>query len=158
MSCGVLTKKGTPCKNTKNCHLHQKEETCSICLNSIRKTRGTKRLWCGHMFHSSCIQNWKDAGKHTCPLCRKKFDVSNFKVTIRIENNRTDESNVSELSSHAIFSILDRLGQDEQFLNNAPAITDININLEEVDLQELIDDLELEISSELERILSNDVE
>lgn len=158
MSCGSLTKKGKPCKNTKNCHLHknQDDETCSICLNSVRKTRGTKTLWCGHIFHSSCIENWKNVGKHTCPICRKKFDVSNYNVTIRIENNRTDVSNIFQLSSQAIFNILDRLGQDEQFLNNAPPITDINFNIEEVeDLEELINDLELEISSGLETIFSN---
>lgn len=157
MSCGVLTKNGNPCKNTKNCHLHKKQEdVCSICLNSIRKTRGTRKLWCGHMFHSSCLEEWKKVGKHTCPICRKKFDVSKFKVTIRIENTRTDESNIFQLSSQAIFNILDRLGQDEQFLENAPAVTDINIELDEVrDLQDLINDLELEISGGLERLFSN---
>lgn len=157
MSCGMLTRKGIPCKNSKNCHLHKKQEdTCAICLNSIRKTRGTRELWCGHMFHSSCLDQWKKVGKHTCPICRKKFDVSNFNVTIRIENNRTEQSNIFQLSQQAIFSILDRLGQDENFLNNAPAITDINFELDEIqDLQDLINDLELEVSNDLEEIFSN---
>lgn len=159
MSCGALTKSGNPCKNNKNCHLHKnqgEEDKCSICLNSIRKTRGTRKLGCGHMFHTSCLGEWKKVGKHTCPICRKKFDVSQFNVTIRIENTRIDQSNVFQLSSQAIFNILDRLGQDEQFLTNGPAVTDINFQIDEVqDLQELIDDLELEISDGLERLFLN---
>lgn len=51
------------------------EEThqCSICLNPFEKTckqkRYVKRLRCGHVFHSVCIDKWIDI-KGTCPYCR----------------------------------------------------------------------------------------
>lgn len=40
---------------------------CSICLNNI--SNGAHSLMCGHIFHSSCIQQWSTYHK-TCPMCR----------------------------------------------------------------------------------------
>jgi|TARA_B110000093_G_C12561086_1_gene241981 hypothetical protein len=60
--------------------------TCAICLNPVRETRHNKVIRCGHLFHSHCIENWKARGKQTCPVCRKIFDGTNFKVTVKIEN------------------------------------------------------------------------
>lgn len=142
MNCGVLTKKGNPCKNGKNCHLHKtcNGETCSICLNPVKKTRGTKKLWCGHTFHTSCIEGWKESGTNTCPLCRKKFDVSKYNVSIKIENNRTEEIETLELSPSTIFTILERIGQEEEFLNSST--TEINFEIDDIDeLNILLNDL-----------------
>ena len=141
-TCGSLTQNGTPCKNGTNCHLHKNddENICSICLNSVKMTRGTRKLWCGHVFHNSCITEWKDIGKNTCPVCRKKFDVSKYTVTIKIEDNREDTSNILEVSSETIFTILDRIGQDENFLNDY--MSQISIDLDEVgELESLMSDL-----------------
>ena len=152
-TCGSLTINGTPCKNGKNCHLHKDETMCSICLNPLKRTRGTRELWCGHSFHSSCINDWKEIGKNTCPVCRKKFDVSKYTVTIKIENNREETSNIINLSPDTIFTILDRIGQNENFLDEymSPHIT---LDLEQTeDLESLMSDLG--ILPSLNTILSN---
>lgn len=152
-TCGSFTKNGTPCKNGKNCHLHKKDDnTCSICLNPLKKTRGTRELWCGHSFHTSCINNWKDIGKNTCPVCRKKFDVSKYTVTIKIEDNREETSNIIELSPDTIFTILDRIGQDENFLNNY--MSQITFDFEDdEELESLVSDLG--VLPSLDSIFSN---
>tara|TARA_Y100000389_G_C17277221_1_gene421048 strand:- start:4 stop:480 length:477 start_codon:yes stop_codon:yes gene_type:complete len=153
-TCGSLTKNGTLCKNGKNCHLHNKtdENTCAICLNPLKKTRGTRELWCGHSFHTSCINDWKEIGKNTCPVCRKKFDVSKYTVTIKIEDNREETSNIINLSPDTIFTILDRIGQNENFLDEY--MSEITFDLDETDdLESLMSDLG--ILPSLNSILSN---
>jgi hypothetical protein len=81
--------------------------TCSICLNEVKATRNNA-IRCGHIFHASCIERWKAQGKHTCPVCRKVFDVSQFSITLQVTNNfiaRT--SNVVHLNDEQVFSVLD---------------------------------------------------
>jgi hypothetical protein len=68
-----------------------KDDSCSICLCSIRRTRGTRQLSCGHLYHKKCINEWKDSSKNTCPNCRQSFDLSKYKVTITIENTENEE-------------------------------------------------------------------
>jgi len=141
-NCGSLTKNGTPCKNSKNCHLHKQDDdnSCSICLNPLKKTRGTRELWCGHSFHTSCINDWKDIGKNTCPVCRKKFDVSKYTVTIKIEDNREETSNIMNVSPETIYTILDRIGQNENFLNEYMSHITFDVD-EDEDLESLMSDL-----------------
>jgi len=141
-NCESLTKNGTPCKNSKNCHLHRQDDdnSCSICLNPLKKTRGTRELWCGHSFHTSCINDWKDIGKNTCPVCRKKFDVSKYTVTIKIEDNREETSNIMNVSPETIYTILDRIGQNENFLNEYMSHITFDVD-EDEDLESLMSDL-----------------
>ena len=80
---------------------------CAICLNEVRSTRTNPPIRCGHMFHTHCLEEWKSKGKNTCPLCRKVFDVSQFKVIVTIQNNYTATSNSVSLESDAIFNIMD---------------------------------------------------
>ena len=80
---------------------------CAICLGEVRSTRANPPIRCGHMFHSHCIQEWKDKGKNTCQICRKIFDVSQFKVTLTVQNNYTAQSNTVSLQSEAILNIMD---------------------------------------------------
>ena len=101
---------------------------CAICLGEVRSTRSNPPIRCGHIFHSHCIQKWKDEGKNTCPTCRKVFDVSQFKVTLTVQNNYTAESNTVSLESEAIFNIMD--------------IFDMSFDVENtVDLDSLLSDL-----------------
>lgn len=81
--------------------------SCSICLNEVRSTRKNPPIRCGHVFHSCCIQEWKDKGKNTCPICRKVFDASQFKVSVVIQNNYTAVSNSVSLNDGSIFNVLD---------------------------------------------------
>ena len=70
--------------------------TCAICLNTVRLTRNNQPIRCGHLFHSSCISEWKERGNSRCPMCRKLFDCENFRVQITIENNINETSNTTE--------------------------------------------------------------
>jgi hypothetical protein len=81
--------------------------TCSICLNEVRPTRANPPLRCGHVFHTSCLEAWKERGKNTCPLCRKVFDGSNFKVTVSITNNITAAANAVVLNEESVLNVLD---------------------------------------------------
>jgi hypothetical protein len=145
--CGKLTKSATLCKNSKNCHLHRqiKDDLCSICLCPIRRTRGTRQLSCGHLYHKKCINEWKDSSKNTCPICRQSFDLSKYKVTITIENTENEEiqsltlpySNIVQL-----FEGLDFTGLPEE-LDSAQLQFDVNtLN----DLETLIRDLGIDNS------------
>jgi len=101
---------------------------CAICLNDVRTTRSNPPIRCGHTFHSHCLEEWKNKGKNTCPLCRKLFDVSQFKVTITIQNNYTASSNVVSLENDAIFNVMD--------------IFDMSFDIDNmIDLESLFNDL-----------------
>lgn len=81
--------------------------TCSICLNEVKPTRNNA-IRCGHIFHKSCIERWKAQGKHTCPVCRKVFDVSQFSITLQVTNNFTSTtSNLVHLDDDQMFNVLD---------------------------------------------------
>ena len=81
--------------------------TCAICLGEVKCTRINPPLRCGHMFHSHCLQEWKNQGKNTCPTCRKVFDASQFKITVTIQNNYTATANSVSLNEGSIFDVLD---------------------------------------------------
>lgn len=83
--------------------------TCNICLNEVRSTRTNPPIRCGHVFHSHCLQAWKDQGKNTCPTCRKVFDASPFKIVVTIQNNYTAVSNSVSLNDESTFDVLDLL-------------------------------------------------
>ena len=62
-------------------HTTEEERECSICLKRVScnsdnsKGKYCKRLYCGHVFHVGCINNWLH--QHTCcPLCRKRLYVT----------------------------------------------------------------------------------
>ena len=112
--CGEITSSGTHCKKL-NCHLHGSNiSTCSICLNPVRKTRGSSELRCSHLFHKKCINEWKTKGSATCPECRTVFDK--YKVTIRIENIENAQSNIyAPLSSLEVLTFVSRMGLLQDF-------------------------------------------
>ena len=80
---------------------------CAICLNDVRQTRNSKSIRCGHVFHSHCIENWKKKGKVTCPVCRKVFDGSNFRVQITVHNDYEATSNTVCLENELVLDALD---------------------------------------------------
>ena len=106
---------------------------CAICLGEVRSTRANTPIRCGHIFHSHCIQKWKDEGKNTCPTCRKVFDVSQFKVTLTVQNNYTAAANSVYLNDESVLSVMDML--------------DITFDVEEtLDLDSLLSDLGVSLS------------
>jgi len=88
------------------------------------------------MFHSHCLEEWKGKGKNTCPLCRKVFDVSQFKVTVTVQNNYTAQSNAVSLQSEAIFNIMDIFDMSfdvENTLDLDSLLSDLGMSLSDLD-------------------------
>jgi len=107
--------------------------TCSICLGEVRPTRTNPPIRCGHMFHSHCLQGWKDQGKNTCPTCRKVFDASQFKIIVTIQNNYTADANSVSLNEESIFNVMD--------------LFDINFDVEsQPDLESILRDLGMSLA------------
>lgn len=46
-----------------------KIESCSICIEPFEQDELVSALSCGHLYHSSCINEWLQKTLH-CPLCR----------------------------------------------------------------------------------------
>jgi len=88
------------------------------------------------MFHSHCLEEWKGKGKNTCPLCRKIFDVSQFKVTVTGQNNYTAQSNAVSLESEAIFNIMDIFDMSfdvENTVDLGSLLADLGVSLSDLD-------------------------
>ena len=41
--------------------------TCPVCLERMDESTGLLTIQCQHVFHCSCLQNWRGSG---CPVCR----------------------------------------------------------------------------------------
>ena len=80
---------------------------CAICLNDVRQTRNSKAIRCGHVFHSHCLDKWRKRGNMTCPVCRKVFDGSNFRVQITVFNDFEATSNTVSVENEFILDALD---------------------------------------------------
>lgn len=48
-------------------------ENCIICMCAIEKNDKCKKLCCGHIFHSECIDTWLNRVLE-CPICRKNIN------------------------------------------------------------------------------------
>lgn len=108
---------------------------CSICFNEVKQTRNNTLVRCGHVFHSECLSKWKEKGHNTCPLCRKVFDVSNFKIVVTVYNNYESTSNALSLTSEReIFNVLDTFELSFD-VDNVP------------DLDEILSDLGMSLSN-----------
>lgn len=46
------------------------DDQCVICYNAFRTRRHVRRLPCGHLYCSKCIEKWVTTEKATCPHCR----------------------------------------------------------------------------------------
>ena len=43
---------------------------CSICLENFVMQEQLRKVGCGHLFHTRCIQEWFATGDTRCPMCR----------------------------------------------------------------------------------------
>ncbi|KAG6238613.1 hypothetical protein E4U25_001546 [Claviceps purpurea] len=57
--------------------------TCPVCLERMDETNGLMTVPCSHVFHCTCLQNWRGAG---CPVCR-------FTNTWNPETSKQDDPN-----------------------------------------------------------------
>eukprot|EP00127_Corallochytrium_limacisporum_P004222 Clim_evm167s157 gene=Clim_evmTU167s157 len=46
------------------------EHGCTICLDIFEDKQEIRRLYCGHVFHTGCIDSWLLEKKKYCPLCK----------------------------------------------------------------------------------------
>ena len=118
---------------------------CSICLNSIRKTRSTKELPCGHLYHKKCIESWENRGNETCPMCRKNMAKNDFRVTLSIENLRKDTNYSMNLDFSSIQTMFQRMGLDSEDFGMFS--TDIVFDADDLDsLESILEDIGIGIS------------
>ncbi|XP_013102647.2 E3 ubiquitin-protein ligase TRAIP [Stomoxys calcitrans] len=107
---------------------------CPICTDDVRETEEVDSTNCGHIFHSSCLEQWKERNS-TCPQCRHKnpsthklffiindsddeTQVENSDLTAKLESSlkkiqnlkeKLEESNVNFLSLEELYTV-----QEEQ--------------------------------------------
>jgi hypothetical protein len=111
-------------------------------------TSGTRKLPCGHEFHSKCIERWKRSchGDPTCPMCRESFDLPTYRCRLVIEKVEDGTSNVTNFETSNIYPILQGFGLDIRDLipDNSVGrfITDIHFDIDEdEDLNEVLREL-----------------
>lgn len=107
--------------------------TCAICLNIVRETRTHLPIRCGHLFHSHCIDNWKRQGKHTCPVCRKIFDGSHYKVQLIVHNTASETSNAIPVDSTFALDVLDVLFDVQNLTDLDSLLADFGVSVSDLD-------------------------
>ena len=108
--CFATTKNGERCKNasvtdTDVCGTHTSLGECPICMDSMTP-RTSRTINCNHIFHKKCLEKWKNQNKLTCPVCRRYFDCSRFKVTISIVDREQMSILNSNLDSNVVNTII----------------------------------------------------
>jgi hypothetical protein len=102
MACcqAIVCKTQKPClrktkEGTDFCGYHSKNEKCSICFDSIEKSKQWVTPCCNKIaFHKTCMDQWTSRGKSSCPLCRatlhKKEDSVLFSGAAAHERLRSE--------------------------------------------------------------------
>jgi hypothetical protein len=71
---------------------------CSICLDIIENNNFIKLINCKHIFHRSCINEWKKIN-NTCPLCRK--NISNY-FKVKTASYFIKKTNIAEVKDNSV--------------------------------------------------------
>lgn len=108
--------------------------TCAICLNTVRETRSHVPIRCGHLFHSHCIEHWKQQGNNTCPMCRKIFDGSKYKVQVIVHNLSSQTSNTLVVTNN-LFALeaLDVFFEVHDMTDLNSLLTDFGVSMTDFD-------------------------
>lgn len=57
------------------------EGPCAVCCDRLYGS--CRKLPCGHMFHSGCIDRWlRDPSKRTCPMCRARVELNDGSLDV----------------------------------------------------------------------------
>jgi hypothetical protein len=82
MRCTALTTQNKRCKNVcvhgkQTCFNHTQFDAfeCIICNCEVNNKKQACKLNCGHQFCRSCIKNWIQHDKNTCPICRETIST-----------------------------------------------------------------------------------
>ena len=103
---------------------------CPICLGPVKQTRHTSFTSCGHVHHHHCLVQWKERGNETCPVCRTYIGDNDYRVVIRIENRRTDASDVMQLTTEQMMTFLTYLERTGEPTNVERILDDTMLSLE----------------------------
>ena len=107
--------------------------TCAICLNPVRATRNNVPIRCGHLFHSHCIESWRQSGKHTCPVCRKIFDGSVFKLQLTLHNIVNETSNTLTADPNFSLEVLDAIFYPRDLVDLDSLLMDFGVSVTDFD-------------------------
>lgn len=49
------------------------DDVCPVCLDEFEDARSIEKTACGHRFHTSCLETWRERhpDRATCPTCRR---------------------------------------------------------------------------------------
>ncbi len=139
--CEGLTQSGERCKKLcrdgkTKCNLHE-GETCPVCM-LIMNQENSRRLDCGHTFHTRCLERWRRRA-YTCPMCRAPFDQPSYRVRITVQPMGYE----NEIVTSNIQSIVDTFGLD--MMNVERFFTSINMELMNIlDLQNILNNIGFE--------------
>ncbi|CAF3320916.1 unnamed protein product [Rotaria socialis] len=80
------------------------EESCVICLDTIKTGDTIRKLVCGHTFHHHCVDPWLLNHRH-CPLCNLDI-LAAYRVTVPATINRRRHSSVHNINNNpSMFSL-----------------------------------------------------
>ena len=58
---------------------------CPICYDPILNILDKSWTRCGHIFHKTCLDKWKEVGDYTCPVCQVYLRWSHEEDTVSAE-------------------------------------------------------------------------
>ena len=66
-------------------------QACSMCDHWIRKGMMVRKLWCNHVFHARCADNWLICNELRCPECNI-VSLKNISETIPNDGEKTEDA------------------------------------------------------------------
>ena len=152
--CGATTLAGTPCAQSikegqDRCWQHRGIQ-CSVCLTCIGGQSASRKLDCGHEFHTKCLDRWKamcTTPDPTCPMCRVPFDIPTYRCRLIIERVADSNRTISDFVTSNVSGIMDGFGLDFRQLvprTDGRFFTDIHFDIEPGEvLQDILRELGL---------------
>jgi len=130
--CTGTTQTGSRCKNRirdggDRCHMHADGVQCSVCFQGLH--RNTRKLPCGHEFHTKCIDRWKRTCRAdpTCPMCRTPFDLPMYRIKLIIQRVQEGTADTTDYTTSNIQGIQSEFGLDLRALDIAGDAATLNI-------------------------------
>ncbi|UJR15333.1 hypothetical protein I4U23_002282 [Adineta vaga] len=94
------------------------EESCVICLDTIKTGDTARQLKCNHTFHQTCVDPWLINHRH-CPLCNLDILVA-YSVTIPGTNSRRHPVLTETLAPISYASLATTAASSVSEQNNVP--------------------------------------